>query len=279
MPILNTPVTRDITIGADPEFFVRKGNHYISAHEFPFGTKTKPQRTPHGFIQIDGVAVECNVRPSKTRDEFINNTRGVIEDAASQLGLHSDDLCSLVTRPSIFFGRKKLTQLPPWAGELGCRPDFDAYTGRQTRSPDPNTPFRTASGHIHIGWTENELLTDKKHFDLCCRMAQQLDYVIGLPSLLWDKDKRRRELYGQAGAFRPKPYGMEYRVLSNKWTETEKHIGWVFDATLTGVLQVLNNSQEFYYPGKFGEFARTALREHDDRWFRDNPALAEVLIQ
>jgi hypothetical protein len=272
-------MTPTITIGADPEFFVRKGNHYISAHEFPFGTKTKPQRTLHGHIQIDGVAVECNVRPSKTRDEFIENTRGVIEDATSMLDLHSNEMCTLVTRPSIFFGRKKLHSLPQWAGELGCRPDFDAYTGRQTKSPDPNTPFRTASGHIHIGWTQNQLLTDKSHFDLCRRIVKQLDYVLGLPSLLWDKDKRRRELYGQAGAFRPKPYGLEYRVLSNKWTETEKHIGWVFDAALTGTLEVLTGGADFYYPGKFGVFAQAAIRENDDRWFRDNPALAEVLLQ
>jgi hypothetical protein len=39
-------------------------------------------------------------------------------------------------------------------------------------------------------------------------------------------------MYGKAGAFRPKPYGMEYRVLSNKWLTNTRLQSWVYDTTV-----------------------------------------------
>jgi hypothetical protein len=42
-------------------------------------------------------------------------------------------------------------------------------------------------------------------------------------------------MYGAAGAFRPKPYGVEYRVLSNAWLTTEDRMRFVFDQTVAAV--------------------------------------------
>jgi hypothetical protein len=38
----------------------------------------------------------------------------------------------------------------------------------------------------------------------------------------------RRGIYGGAGSFRPKPYGMEYRTPSNNWTFDSATRQWVF---------------------------------------------------
>jgi hypothetical protein len=46
---------------------------------------------------------------------------------------------------------------------------------------------------------------------------------------LWDSDKKRRELYGALGAYRPKSYGVEYRVLSNAWLESKEKMDIVYD--------------------------------------------------
>ena len=52
-----------------------------------------------------------------------------------------------------------------------------------------------------------------------------MDYTLGLDSLLLDSDTRRRSMYGRAGSFRFKEYGIEYRTLSNFWIKNNKSIG------------------------------------------------------
>jgi hypothetical protein len=51
---------------------------------------------------------------------------------------------------------------------------------------------------------------------------------LGLWSVIRDPDTKRRELYGKAGAFRFKPYGVEYRVLSNFWLHTPDRMEYVW---------------------------------------------------
>jgi hypothetical protein len=55
-----------------------------------------------------------------------------------------------------------------------------------------------------------------------------LDNVILPFEKYWDKDTERRKLYGKPGAFRPKPYGCEYRVLSNAWVDKPEVAGILF---------------------------------------------------
>ena len=45
---------------------------------------------------------------------------------------------------------------------------------------------------------------------------------MGLRTRSWDSDTNRMKLYGAAGACRVKPYGVEYRVPSNKWLADEQ---------------------------------------------------------
>jgi hypothetical protein len=66
-----------------------------------------------------------------------------------------------------------------------------------------------------------------------------MDFYLGLPSLVYDAATRRREMYGKAGAYRPKSYGVEYRTLSNAWLNSAELIRWVYRATQKGVLSVI----------------------------------------
>src|SRR3546814_4146318 len=108
--------------------------------------------------------------------------------------------------------------------ELGCSPDYNAWTGGVNPPPDAsqNPLMRCAGGHLHVGWTEGESLGSIQHVMNCSDLVKQLDWYLGLWSLGKDKDKVRRSLYGKAGACRIKPYGVEYRVLSNFWIKNKK---------------------------------------------------------
>jgi hypothetical protein len=50
-------------------------------------------------------------------------------------------------------------------------------------------------------------------------------------------------MYGQAGAFRIKPYGMEYRVLSNAWLQTPELMGWVYDNTIKALSNLMGGGE------------------------------------
>ena len=55
---------------------------------------------------------------------------------------------------------------------------------------------------------------NNNNIDTSIILIKYLDLYVGLPSILYDKDVRRRSLYGKAGCFRLTSYGLEYRCLS-----------------------------------------------------------------
>ncbi|GAF96989.1 unnamed protein product, partial [marine sediment metagenome] len=108
------------------------------------------------------------------------------------------------------------------ARRFACDPDFDPYDiSINVMAPDASEgTLRSCGGHIHLG---NEKVGDD--FDMQLEVVKTMDIFLGMPSLLLDKDptsQRRRELYGKAGAHRPKPYGVEYRALGNFWLSHPK---------------------------------------------------------
>ena len=50
-------------------------------------------------------------------------------------------------------------------------------------------------------------------------------------------------MYGAAGAFRPKPYGVEYRVLSNAWLLTEDRMRFVYKQTVKAVKDLMSGNR------------------------------------
>ena len=60
-------------------------------------------------------------------------------------------------------------------------------------------------------------------------LAKLLDSTLGSMFTLLDPDIKRKKMYGQAGAIRFKPYGIEYRTLSNYWLSHPHYIKTVFD--------------------------------------------------
>lgn len=207
--------------GADPELFIQNAEtgEFVSAGGIIPGTKTEPHVVKYGAIQQDGVAAEFNIDPVDNFEDFERNIKSVIKSLQSYLPKGY----RLVGTPAAVFTEKVWNNTAEYDKILGCSPDMNAWTGDVNPPPPMDGPLertRCAGGHIHIGWTEDADPQDLGHLKNANELVQQLDYYLGAWSLQVDQDPVRRQLYGKAGACRVKPYGVEYRVLSNFWLQT-----------------------------------------------------------
>ena len=253
----------NISLGSDPEIFIENENEIISAEGLIPGTKYEPHPiTDNGhFIQIDNIAFEFNIPPCTTKEEYIENINFVkdhLSIIAEANGAKLSKLASSEINPIYLQTQNAQT--------FGCEPDFNVYLQDVNETPNSDTNLRCVGGHVHIG-IDKEYRTE----DIQVRIVKMFDIMVTLPSLLLDNDERRRELYGKAGSFRFKDFGVECRSLSNFWIHSNELIGWVFDQTLNAVNIVLNNESEEYI-SKYSEDVRKAIDNNDKN-------LAKALIE
>ena len=64
--------------------------------------------------------------------------------------------------------------------------------------------------------------------DTSLALVKYMDAFLGIPSVVKDKDKKRRSLYGKAGCFRLTDYGVEYRVLSSTMMSSSSKLSFVW---------------------------------------------------
>lgn len=220
-------------IGADPEMFVSKAGTVSSAIGFIGGTKEEPRKVSYGALQEDNVLLEFNISPAHDLHEFRHNIKAVMaqaEESIEQFQLRIQRELS-----SHSFSRKELESFGEAAFVFGCDPDFNAWTSGVNPKPRArDLGLRTAGGHIHIGYSHLQDVNPLLNEDI----IRMCDYYLGLPSVLLDKDDRRRELYGKGGAMRHKVYGPEYRTLSNFWIFSDELIGWAYENSVRAYLEV-----------------------------------------
>lgn len=238
----------EITIGADPEYFVKKSGRYtVAEHTGIKGTKSNPSPLPHGgAVQIDGCALEFNIKPALTATEFDRN----IEDTLSDIRSLVDPSFEFVFKPAVTFSKTEWEKASKVSKILGCDPDYDAYT-QKAKTPPPGSeeaPFRTASGHLHVGFTEPVDPQDPAHIFDCAVITQFIDLKLGMYQKYWDGDQTRRRIYGDFGSFRPKPYGLEYRVLSNQWVTDRPLRRFIFQFLKNSIGKLLQGKDAFQYP-------------------------------
>ncbi len=227
-------------LGADPEVFVSQENVFKSAHGLVKGDKENPFPVDKGAVQVDGMALEFNIDPSATEEEFYHNITTVIDQLQAMVPTYK-----LMAVPVATFTEEYMLAQPKEATELGCNPDYNAWTSMENPRPNGAVLFRTGAGHIHIGWTKDASIEDPNHLQVCEQAVKQLDCYLGIPSVLFDSATQRRELYGKAGAYRPKSYGVEYRVLSNVWVGSEALTRWVYRTTLLAMKELEKGNNVF----------------------------------
>ncbi len=224
-----------ILVGCDPEVFVKKNGVFRSAFGLITGDKKNPQKVPRGAVQVDGMALEFNIDPAASEEEFCINVQQVLNHMKSMVPDYE-----VVATPVAHFTQDYMKEQPKEALELGCDPDYNAWDGSINIKPNADLPMRTASGHVHIGWTDGQSIHDGNHVESCNVVGRQMDFFLGLPSLLFDGDKERRIMYGKGGCIRYKPYGVEYRTLSNAWLNSNSLQAWVFRAVQNGMASLMD---------------------------------------
>jgi len=221
----------NITLGADPETFICNDTEIVSAEGLTEGgSKYAPRPiSDNGHaIQEDGIMFEYNIPPCSTEEEWVDNHT-----------ICQDYLSVLAEAHGYKFSKEVSAEINPiylqtlQAKTFGCEPDYNVYLEDNNPTPDAQTNLRCAGGHVAIGYPNaNEETTEK--------IVKAFDIFVVLPALFKDNDTRRRELYGSAGSFRFKDFGVECRSLSNFWIHSPDTMKWVFNQTLKAVNTVLD---------------------------------------
>lgn len=203
-----------ILVGADPELFFKNSKGFVSIIGKLGGTKDKPLPIGEGCaVQEDNVAAEFNIPPASSAADFVKSIQFNLEyldKKAKEIG------ATLALEASAIFSREELACDEAWI--FGCEPDYNAWTLDVNPKPRAkNKNLRSAGGHIHLSTTNDPIHT-----------IRAMDLFIGAQLVAVDPDSMRRDLYGKAGAFRPKSYGVEYRTPSNYWIRTPALMEWVF---------------------------------------------------
>ena len=248
-----------ISIGTDTEIFARDMNgRAIALCGKIGGTKENPRpltKLGLGYaVQEDNVSVEFNIPPTNNPDYWTHSIETILGELSSMLKtmrlIFSNDA-------SISFDKDQLVH--PNALVFGCEPDYNAWTKMENSKPHCDDPsLRTAGGHIHVG-TRNNIIN----------CVEGMDLYLGVPSVILDASPAsisRRNLYGKAGAMRPKSYGFEYRVLSNFWVFSESLRRWVYHNTARAV------ELDYNFPAKIADKIQRCINTGDKK-------LAEEIIR
>jgi hypothetical protein len=236
-----------ITIGADCEVFAKhkKSGEIVSAENLILGTKDKPYvfdaTNKYFATSLDNILAEFCIPPATSKEMFYQYLRKSLGYVNKKLG---KDHCVAI--------EQAISMDPVWlqtdqAKLFGCEPDYDAYSGRENLKPAcDDINLRSAGGHVHIGYQtprypylENEYKGKyaKQYFGdpERCNIIRAMDLFVGVPSVVMEPDNKRKQLYGKAGCFRPKEYGVEYRTISNYYLKDRKLIYWLYDQTMAAI--------------------------------------------
>ena len=225
-------------MGSDPEFFiVSEDNTPISAVLIAEGTKEEPKDIGDGFfVQRDNLALEGNIPPAKTKEEFISSMKHLKKYFNDKLDIFGARITNI--------GEAEFPEyiaMTPEGQEFGCSQIIYGWHNNYYDIPNileinsADTPsladsnVRTAGFHVHIGYEilENDHKFTKMMVDTI--IAKLFDLFLILPSQCMIKEPYRNSTYGLLGNYRSKPYGIECRALSSYFTD-DKFLGWVWES-------------------------------------------------
>lgn len=224
-------------MGHDSEFTLARSGQILSAL-----TERVRGNTPWGKYFPDNMNQEIAIKPCSGVDEFHLYTEKLL-DTVESYGY------DLIFKPVVDYGVNSLSHKK--ANMSGCNPDMNAYTQRLNIPPDL-TKFgakRSAGAHVHVSG-----ISDLNPYEV----IKAMDLFLGIPMLFVEERSDRRLMYGAAGAMRLKPYGIEYRALSNAWIHSERTREYIWGKTILAVSEVRSG---FVLPNP--QEVQDAINNHD----------------
>lgn len=252
------------TIGADPEIFLqRQDGSFKSVIGLLGGDKWVPRKLSevgHAVLE-DNVAVEFNIPACSSLEQFRNEIKFMMEEIKKII---PNDL-QYSQDSAVSFPDSELNCDAAWV--FGCEPDYNAWKMAENPKPQADDKnLRSCGGHIHVG---NDIAKT-----LPIETVRAMDLFLGVPSVTLDTNGApRRKLYGGPGAFRFKPYGVEYRTLSNFWIFSDKLIEWAYTGTQRA-LEFVSNGKEI--PVEHGELIQRCITASDMNAYKELNAIYQV---
>lgn len=261
---MSTPRT---TLGADPEFFIRdtRTGQVVPVCGLLGGTKGKALPIPglgSGFgMQEDNVMAEFNIPPCLDEYSFGESIHAALRGIDRHLAGTYGGQYERDVRASRFFSTAQLEH--PQAKVFGCSPDFNAYTGGMAFEgldpsllEEPGGAWRFAGGHVHVGYIDVVPYSIPPFV-----VAHFLDLFLGANMVQYEREQgKRKELYGLPGRFRPTPYGVEYRSLSNLWVH-DIHLCQTVAAHAVNAVAFLSESPQDAVGELYGQVPWPSLRD------------------
>lgn len=216
-----------LTVGSDPEFFVKRGKIFFPPVGLTNGTKTIPELvdTRGYYIQRDNLCLEGNIPPANNKHEFIENIMTLKKLMYDRIKPYKLDL---VCADSADFMPRFLHI--PEAHEYGCAPYQLAWRDGINAYNDHGLLYerrRPAGFHIHIGYRRNNSLTPNKNY-MDMLITKLFDLFVTNPARHHFMDYFRCKYYGLYGAYRKTNYGVECRSLGGFFLHDE-YLGWIYD--------------------------------------------------
>ena len=197
-----------LTIGADVELFTYDGEGTLVPAFMYLDADKNNQMTVSDNLTVhhDNAMLEFGVPPADAESSGLHDTvpRAMVEldKFVTEKGLSLSAAAKAIIPDNLIYH--------PAALEFGCNPDFDAWAADVSPQIEGLDAMRVAGGHIHLG-------VDDTSPAFIADLVKMCDVTLGIFSIFTDEDDTRYKFYGKPGRFRPKPYGVEYRVLSNYW--------------------------------------------------------------
>lgn len=299
----------DYIFGADPETFIQNTytGEFVPAYVFFPNTgkgNCMELGDKYGGVHADNIMLEFNPPPADTFKQVaasVSAAMSVVNSVMYDACLNKKVTLLGKPRPDAFYPMA-LSSIKVDSGnraayyqdrvefyEIGCMPDYNAYT--RGKNPMPKLPdnIRVAGGHIMISALDERL----KDPEVVTNAVKWMDILV-MPTIIQglktcgqytpELSRIRRTYYGKAGCFRPKEfpngyYGIEYRTPGPEWIKlAESRRGIEFlNLIEDALIQSVENALEFKVPNLNQKLIEAAINEEKAEALRDLGEIANYV--